>query len=98
MSVQASNRPVKYCADCNAVIAGPETPTNVYNRIRYCRACARERTLYNKANFQKRFRRDNKERRRLEREEKRLLRKEVAELRQRVAALEKLNQEVRGYV
>ena len=99
MSGQTPNpRPVKYCADCQAVIAGPDTPTNVYNRIRYCRACARERTLYNRANFQKQFRRDRKEHNRLLREQNAILRKENAELCQRVDALEKLNQEARGYV
>lgn len=99
MSVQESKpRPVKYCADCQAVIAGPDTPTHVYNRIRYCPACAEERRLYNKANFQRQSRRDRKEGNRLQREQNALLRKENAELRQRIGALEKLNQEARGYV
>lgn len=99
MSVQTSKpRPVKYCADCQRVIAGPDTPVHVYNRIRYCPDCAKERTLYNKANFQKGFRRNHKERNRLKNEQIALLRKENAELRQRVDTLEKLNREARGYV
>ena len=98
MSGQTSNRPVKYCADCQAVIAGPDTPTNVYNRIKYCRACARERKLWSNANAQKRFRLDRKERNRLQREQSALLRAENAELYKRIAILEKLNQEARGYV
>ena len=91
-------QPVKYCADCQAVIAGPDTPRNVYNRIRYCPDCAKDRTLYNRANYQKQFRLDRKERNRLLREECALLREENSELRQRIAALEKMNQEARGYV
>ena len=91
-------RPVKYCADCGAVIAGPETPTNVYNRIKYCRVCAKERKLWSNANAQKQFRRDRKERDRLQREQSALLRTENAELYQRIDILEKLNQEARGYV
>ena len=99
MSVQESKpRPVKYCADCQAVIAGPDTPTHVYNRIRYCPACAEERTSYNRANAQKRFRLNRKERNCLQREQNALLRKENAELRRRLAALEQMNQEARGYV
>ena len=98
MSVQTPKpRPVKYCADCGVVIAGADTPTNVYNRIKYCPACAKERTLYNKANFQKQCRLDSKERNRLQREQCALLREENAELRRRVDALEKMNQEARGY-
>ena len=99
MSVQESKpRPVKYCADCQAVIAGPDTPIHVYNARMYCPACAEERKLYNKANFQKQFRRDRKEGNRLQREQNALLRKENAELRRRLAALEQMNQEARGYV
>ncbi len=91
-------RPVKYCADCQAVIAGPDTPGRVYNAIRYCPDCARERKLWSDANAKKRFRRDRKERNRLLREECALLRKENSELWRRVAALEEMNQEARGYV
>lgn len=92
-------RPLKYCADCHRVaIAGPETPTNVYNRIRYCPDCAKDRTLYNKANAQRQLRRDRKERNRLLREQCALLREENVELRRRVAALVRMNQEARGYV
>ena len=90
-------QPVKYCADCGAVIAGPETPRNVYNRIKYCPACAEERKLWSNANAQKQFRRDRKERDRLQREQCALLRKENSELRQHIATLEKMNQEARGY-
>ena len=90
-------QPVKYCADCQAVIAGPDTPWRVYNAIRYCPACAKDRTLYNKANFQKQSRRDRKERNRLQREQNALLRRENSELRQRIDTLEKMNQEARGY-
>lgn len=91
-------KPVKYCADCQAVIAGPDTPTNVYNRIKYCRACARERKLWSKANYQMRRRRNTKEYNRLQREQAALLRRENAELWRRVDFLEKKNQEARGYV
>ena len=91
-------QPVKYCADCQAVIAGPDTPRNVYNRIRYCPDCARERTLYNRANYQKQFRLDRKERNRLMRQQIALLLKENTELRRYIDALEKMNQEARGYV
>lgn len=94
MSLQA----VKYCADCQAVIAGPDTPRNVYIRIKYCPTCARERKLWSDANSKVRGRRDRKERNRLIREQNALLRKEVSELRFRVATLEKMNQEARGYV
>lgn len=93
MSVQTT----KYCADCGAVIAGPSTPRNTYNRIKYCRECARERKLWSDANSKVRGRRDRKERNRLIREQNALLRKEVSELRFRIATLEKLNQEARGY-
>ena len=93
MSVQAT----KYCADCGAVIAGPDTPKRVYNAVHYCPDCAMERTLYNKANFQKQFRRDRKERNRLLCQECALLRKENSELRRRIGVLEQLNQEARGY-
>lgn len=93
-----SAQTTKYCADCGAVIAGASTPRNVYNRIKYCRECARERTLWSKANWQLRSRREKKERNRLIREQNALLRKEVSELRVRLATLEKMNQEARGYV
>ena len=93
MSVQT----VKYCADCGAVIAGASTPRNVYNRIKYCRECARERKLWSDANSKVRGRRDRKERNRLMREQNALLRKENSELRIRISALEKMNQEARGY-
>ena len=88
----------KYCADCGAVIAGADTPRNVYNRIKYCPTCARERKLWSNANAQKRVRLDRKERNRLMREQAALLREENALLRARVAALEKMNQELRGFV
>lgn len=91
-------RPVKYCADCGVVIADAETPKRVYNAIRYCPACAAERTLYNKANFQKQFRLDRKERNRLLRQQCALLLKENTELRRRVGILEQLNREANGYV
>lgn len=94
MSVQ----PVKYCADCGAVIAGPETPKRVYNATKYCSTCARERKLWNNANSQKQFRLDRRERNRLQREQCALLQKENAALRRNIAALEKLYQEARGYV
>ena len=94
MSVQVT----KYCADCGAVIAGASTPRNVYNRIKYCPTCARERKLWSDANSKMRGRRDRKERNRLQREQCALLREENSELRQRIAALEKMNQEARGYV
>lgn len=93
-----SAQTTKYCADCGAVIAGPSTPRNVYNRIKYCRECARERTLWSKANWQLRSRREKKERNKLQREQNALLRKENSELRFRIATLEKMNQEARGYV
>lgn len=93
MSVQ----PVKYCADCQAVIAGPDTPRNVYIRIKYCPTCAKERKLWSDANSKVRGRRDRKERNRLMREQNALLRKENAELTRRVDALERMNQEARGY-
>ena len=99
MNIQAPKpRPVKYCADCGAVIAGPDTPMHVYNRIRYCPACAAERTQWNKANYQKQFRLDRKERNRLLRQQCGLLLRENTELRQRIATLEKLNREANGYV
>lgn len=99
MSVRTPKpRPVKYCADCGAAIAGPETPWRVYYALKYCRDCAKERRLYSDANAKRQFRRDRKERNRLLREENTLLRKENSELRRRVAALEKMNQEARGYV
>lgn len=94
MSVQ----PTKYCADCGAVIAGAGTPRNVYNRIKYCPACAKERKLWSNANSQTRHRRDKKERNRLQREQNVLLRKENAEVWARLHELEKMNQEARGYV
>ena len=93
MSVQ----PVKYCADCQAVIAGPDTPRNVYNRIKYCPACAKDRKLWSDANAKKQKRLDRKERNRLLREQCKLLRQENSALRQRLDALEKMNQEARGY-
>ena len=88
----------KYCADCGAVIAGADTPPRRYNAIKYCPACARERKLWSNANSQTRHRRDKKERNRLQREQNALLREENALLRARVAALEKMNQELRGFV
>ena len=91
-------QPVKYCADCGVVIAGPDTEPHRYNRIRYCPDCARERTLYNRANYQKQFRLDRKERNRLMRQQIALLLKENTELRRYIDALEKMNQEARGYV
>ena len=93
MSVQ----PTKYCADCGAVIAGPDTERHVYVRIKYCRACAAERTLWSKANSQTRHRRDRKEHNRLMREQNDLLRRENATLRQRLATLETMYQEAKGY-
>ena len=99
MSVQTPKpRPVKYCADCGAVIADAETPKRVYNAIRYCPDCAAERTLYNKANFQKQFRLDRKERNRLLRQQCALLLRENTELRRRIFTLEKMNEEATGYV
>ena len=91
-------QPVKYCADCGRVIAGPETKRRVYNAIRYCPDCARERTLYNRANYQKQFRLDRKERNRLMRQQIALLLKENSKLRRQVDTLENMNQEARGYV
>lgn len=91
-------QPLKYCADCQTVIAGPDTPWRVYNAVRYCPDCAEERKLWSNANAQKQFRLDRKEYNRLMREKCALLRKENAELRRRIGTLEKLNQEVRGYV
>ena len=88
----------KYCADCGAVIAGASTPRNVYNRIKYCPTCAKERKLWSNANSQTRHRRDKKERNRLQREQAALLRKENAEVWRRLHELEKLYQELRGYV
>ena len=99
MSVQTPKpRPVKYCADCGAIIADAETPVHVYNRIKYCRACAAERTLWNKANFQKQSRLDRKARNRLMRENYALMQKENLELRRRIGILEQLNGEANGYV
>ena len=99
MSVQKSKpRPVKYCADCGVVIAGADTPTHIYNRIKYCRACAAERKLWNNANAQKQFRLDRKERNRLLRQQCVLLLRENTELRQRIGILEQLNREANGYV
>ena len=92
-----SRRPTKYCADCGAVIAGADTPRRVYNARKYCPDCAEARRQWSNANAQKRFRLDKKERNRLLREENSLLRAENMELRRRVAALEKMNQEDRGY-
>ena len=91
-------QPLKYCADCGAVIAGSDTPLRRYRAIKYCPACARERKLWSNANSQTRHRRDKKERNRLMREQCALLREENAALRQRVAILEKMNQEMRGFV
>lgn len=91
-------RPVKYCADCGVVIAGADTPVHVYNRIKYCRACAAERKLWSDANAKKQFRLDRKERNRLLRQQCDLLLRENTELRQRIAVLEKLNREANGYV
>lgn len=91
-------RPVKYCADCGVVIADAETPVHVYNARIYCPACAAERTLYNRANAQKQFRLNRKERNCLQREQNKLLRIENAELRRRIGILERLNEEANGYV
>lgn len=99
MSVQKSKpRPVKYCADCGVVIAGADTPTHIYNRIKYCRACAAERKLWNNANAQKQFRLDRKERNRLLRQQCALLLRENTELRRQIGILEQLNREANGYV
>ena len=91
-------QPVNYCADCGRVIAGPETKRRVYNAIRYCPDCARERKLWSNANAQKQSRLDRKERNRLMRQQIALLLKENSKLRRQVDALEKMNQEARGYV
>lgn len=91
-------KPVKYCADCRAVIADANTPPRRYNAIKFCPMCARERKLWSNANAQKQFRRDRKERNRLLREQSKLLREENALLRERVVALEKMNQALRGFV
>ena len=91
-------QPVKYCADCGTVIAGPDTEPHRYNRIRYCPDCARDRKLWSDANSKVRGRRDRKERNRLQHEQNALLRRENSELRQRIDTLEKMNQEARGYV
>lgn len=99
MNFQAPKpRPVKYCADCGVVIAGAETPKRVYNAIRYCPACAKERKLWSNANSQKQFRLDRKERGRLQREQCALLQKENAEVWRRLHEVEKLYQEANGYV
>ena len=93
-----SPQPVKYCADCGAVIAGADTETHRYNRIRYCDRCAKARKLWSNANSQKQFRLDRKEYNRLRNEQIRLLRLENAELRQYTNVLLRMNQEARGYV
>lgn len=91
-------QPVKYCADCGVVIAGPDTEPHRYNRIRYCPDCAKDRKLWSDTNAQKQRRLDRKECNRLLRQQCALLLRENTELRRRIDTLEKVNQEVRGYV